>query len=98
MRTNSKAAKALTTTAAPVQAPPAGPVPTIQVKENLKLGGARGKWYARLQQFAGKPLAEFTASCESDRPSLPKSGTPEPVAGWVRYLTKTGVLTLIAPK
>ena len=73
-------------------------VPVINVKVGLKYRGARDNWYKRLLEFNGKPLAEFIASVEADRPSVygaksTHAGQPEPVPGWVQFFRRNGVFT-----
>ena len=64
---------------------------TIQVRKGYKgsyrAGTARAAYQERMAQFVGKPLSAFVASCEEDCPALTKKGTPEPVKGWITFLT-----------
>jgi len=64
------------------------------VKANIKFRGARAAWYSVLLTYEGKPAADFLAACTAKPPSTPKSGTPEPASGWLRYFTRTKIATL----
>lgn len=99
-----KAAQGSNATSTTPASPPAGAAGAtpaaakalyIQVlKGSCNFRGARGAWYARLQQYNGKPASEFLASCTANPPSLPKSGVAEPPQGWLSWFTRQGVCTV----
>ena len=57
--------------------------------------GARAAYSAAMQGFIGKPVSAFVAHVKASPPSMPSTGKlagkPEPVAGWVSFLTKPSV-------
>jgi len=69
--------------------------PVIQVNPKFKgtYRGARAAWQGAMSGFVGKPVSAFAAhvAAKGNCPSMPKSGKlagkPEPVAGWVTFLT-----------
>lgn len=67
----------------------------LQVKMGVKMRGAREHWYVRLQEFNGKPAAEYLTSCKDKPPSTPKSGVPEAPQGWLSYFQRTGTVELV---
>lgn len=72
---------------------------TLKVKAGLKYRGARQAWYEVLCAYDGKPVSDFLAAVEANRPSKygaksKHAGTPEPVAGWFRFFVRTGAATL----
>lgn len=54
--------------------------------------GARAAWHGAMAGFIGKPVAAFVAHATANPPSMPNKGKlankPEPVAGWVSFLTQ----------
>lgn len=69
----------------------------VIVKRELKFRGARQAWYDALCKMDGKPRGEVIAALESNRPSnygnkSKHAGTPEPVAGWVRFYERNGYI------
>jgi hypothetical protein len=54
--------------------------------------GARAAWQGTMASFVGKPVAAFAAHVTANAPSMPTkgklAGKPEPVAGWVSFLTQ----------
>jgi len=64
------------------------------VKANVKYRGARAAWYEVLVKHEGKPAGDFLAATTAKPPSVPKSGTPEPSSGWLRYFVRSGIATL----
>lgn len=58
---------------------------------NYRSGSARALYAERMDSFVGQPLSAFIASVEADVPSVPGKGKlkgkPEPVSGWVAFLT-----------
>lgn len=64
------------------------------VKAGIKYRGARAAWYEVLVKHEGKTAADFLASTTAKPPSVPKSGTPEPSSGWLRYFVRNGIATL----
>lgn len=68
------------------------PVLAVNPKFKGTYSGARAAWQAAMLPFVGKPVAAFVASATAKPPSMPKAGKlagkPEPVAGWVSFLTK----------
>ncbi len=87
--------------AAPQQASAAKPQ-ILKVKQGQKYRGARAAWYERLCQYDGKPVTEFLANVESNRPSnygarSKHAGQPEPTPGWLRFFVRTGVAELQQP-
>jgi len=54
--------------------------------------GARALYSAAMQGFVGKPVSAFVAHVTANPPSMPAkgklAGKPEPVAGWVSFLTQ----------
>ena len=69
--------------------------PTLAVNTAFKgtYSGARATWQAAMLPFVGKPVAAFVAAIAANgHPTMPKTGKlankPEPVAGWVSFLTK----------
>jgi hypothetical protein len=83
---------------APAAAATAEKPKVLKVKAGLKFRGAREAWYARLQEFEGRPAEAYLESCEKKRPSLPKSGKPEAPAGWLRFFQRTGVASQVDVK
>ena len=67
-------------------------------KANFRQGSARALYHARMADFVGKPLADFVASCADNPPSTPTkgklAGKPEPIQGWVSWLTRNGYFTV----
>ncbi len=65
---------------------------------NFRANSARAAYHARMLQFVGKPLADFTASVAAETPSTPNKGKlkgkPEPVSGWVSYFTRNGYFVI----
>ena len=68
--------------------------PVLAVNPAFKgtYSGARATWQAAMAPFVGKPVTAFTASIAANgHPTMPKTGKlqgkPEPVAGWVSFLT-----------
>ena len=61
------------------------------VKANYRTDSARDLYATRMGTFVGQPLSAFIASVEGDVPSVPGKGKlkgkPEPVSGWVAFLT-----------
>ena len=57
--------------------------------------GARAAWYEELQNWDGKPLADFTQHCVDNPPSLPKSGKAEKPSGWVSFFVRQQLLELV---
>lgn len=59
-----------------------------------RANSARALYHARMADFVGKPLADFVASVAANPPSVPAkgklAGKPEPVTGWVSWLTRNG--------
>ena len=60
--------------------------------------GARAAWFAVLQQYHGKPVAEFLAATAAYPPSLPKSGKAEPPTGWLGWFKRQGVAAVVTPQ
>ena len=83
-------AKAKTTTGPTIGQGPA--------KGNFRANSARALYHARMQQFVGKPLAAFVANVAANPPSMPTkgklAGKPEPIQGWVKWLTRNGYFTV----
>jgi hypothetical protein len=80
---------------------PKSPALIVRLPKDYKApraSSARGAWLAMLQKYNGKTLAEFTAACEKNPPSVPAkgklAGKLEPVSGWVGYFQREKVLTL----
>ena len=72
-----------------------GPVIGLGVaKATFRAKSARAEYHARMAEFVGKPLADFVASVAKNPPSKPTKGKlkgkPEPIQGWVSYLTRNG--------
>jgi len=87
-------AEQLDVTEQPVVASPQAAI--LAVKPGMVYRGARAQWYALLVQYDGKPVWDFLAAAQADRPSKYGArsklcGTPEPVKGWLRFFTRTGV-------
>lgn len=67
---------------------------TIQPNPKFKgtYRGARATWVAAMQGFVGKPVSAFVAHVTTNTPTMPAkgklAGKPEPVAGWVSFLTQ----------
>ena len=75
--------------------------PTIgqgPAKFSGRQGSARALYHARMAQFVGKPLTAFVASVAANPPSVPAkgklAGKPEPVSGWVSWLTRNSYFML----
>jgi hypothetical protein len=53
--------------------------------------GARAAWQGAMAGFVGKPVSAFVTHATANPPSMPTkgklAGKPEPVAGWVTFLT-----------
>lgn len=85
---------------APAASAAPAPAPKVEVitvlKTDGKFRGARDKWYARLVEHDGKPVADFVASCTADPPSVPKSGVVEKPTGWISYFKRQGIVALKA--
>ena len=68
------------------------PVIAVNPKFKGNYRGARAAWHQAMAQFVGKPVAAFTAHVTANPPSMPTkgklAGKPEPVAGWVSFLTQ----------
>lgn len=68
--------------------------PVLAVNPAFKgtYSGARATWQAAMLPFIGKPVAAFVSHATANTPTMPKTGKlagkPEPVAGWVSFLTK----------
>lgn len=56
-------------------------------KGTFRPGTMRAAYAERMGAFVGKPLSDFAESCAKDCPALTKKGTPEPIKGWITYLT-----------
>ena len=85
------------TVSAPATVTPEGtakPLLISSVRAGVKYRGAREAWYVVLQQYQGKPAADFLAHCTKTPPSLPKSGVAEKPSGWLRYFLRSGVAKL----
>lgn len=87
---------------AAAQATPAAKPQILKVKAGQKFRGARAAWYERLAAYDGKPVTEFLANVEKDRPSVygarsKHAGAPEPTPGWLRFFVRTGVAELVQP-
>lgn len=76
------------------ETPPPKPAALLTVKDETKFRGARQAWYTRLQEFNGKPVDDFLASCKESCPQLTKAGTAEDPRGWLRFFVRQGVATL----
>jgi len=54
--------------------------------------GARQAWQTAMHGFVGQPVSAFVAHVTANPPSMPTkgklAGKPEPVAGWVTFLTQ----------
>jgi len=69
--------------------------PVIAVNPKFKgaYRGDRALWHGAMSAFIGQPVSAFAAHVASkgNCPSMPKTGKlagkPEPVAGWVTFLT-----------
>jgi len=67
--------------------------PVIAVNSKFKgtYRGARSAWQGAMAGFVGKPVSDFVAHATKTPPSMPTKGKfvgkPEPVAGWVSFLT-----------
>lgn len=68
---------------------------TIAVNPKFKgnYRGARATWQATMLPFVGKPVTAFVAHIKATgNPTMPAkgklAGKPEPVAGWVSFLTQ----------
>lgn len=69
--------------------------PVIAVNPKFKgtYRGARANWHGAMSGFVGQPVSAFVAHVTSkgNCPSMPKTGKlaskPEPVTGWVSFLT-----------
>lgn len=77
----------------------AGPVIALgTAKFTGRANSARALYHAAMLQFVGKPLAEFVAHCAANPPSMPAkgklAGKPEPITGWVSWLTRQGYFTV----
>jgi len=61
-------------------------------------GSARALYHARMAAHVGQPLTAFVASCAANPPSMPTkgklAGKPEPITGWVSWLTRNGYFTV----
>ena len=83
--------------------PDAGQTIKVAAKLPAKLpraNSARGLWWAEVQKYDGKPLADFVAHVTANPPSLqPKGkygavGKVEPPMGWVNWFVRNGFITL----
>lgn len=84
---------------APVTVTPKATKPgVLQVKAGGKFRGARDAWYQMLQQYDGKPVAEFLAAAQDKPPSVPKSGVAEKPSGWLRYFQRTQFASVVTPQ
>lgn len=93
-----KANKAATTVQAATVVTAKATVPgVLQVKQGVALRGARAQWYTLLCAYNGQPVAQWLAAAAATPPSLPKSGVAEKPSGWLRYFTRTGIATVVAP-
>ena len=98
-------AQAVVAAAKPDAAPAATaqtPEVLVVVKKGVVYRGARKDWYDRLVAMDGKPKAEVLADLEAKRPSVYGSkskhaGKPEPVAGWVQFYVRNGIVKFAAP-
>lgn len=67
--------------------------PVIQANPKFKANyrGARAAWADAMAGFVGRPVADFVAHVTENAPSMPTkgklAGKPEPVQGWVTFLT-----------
>ena len=83
------------------KAQPAPKQPTLQIigQPAKPLGGARGKWWAALQKYNGKPVAAFVTHVLANPPSTPKkgklAGKCEPPAGWVNWFVRQGLVKVV---
>ena len=69
-----------------------------KVKPNFRANTARAAYWDAIQEFNGKPLAEFVKAVASKPPSYPQrgklKGKQEPVQGWVSFFVREGVIEL----
>lgn len=67
-------------------------------KANFRANSARALYHAEMGKFVGKPLADFVASVAANPPSVPTKGKlkgqPEPITGWISWLTRNGYYTV----
>jgi len=67
----------------------------LKVKAGMKYRGAREAWYARLQEFDGKPVEAFLESAKEKPPSLTKKNEAENPTGWLRFFQRVGAAGIV---
>jgi hypothetical protein len=58
-----------------------------EFKGTFRPGTMRAAYAERMDSLVGSTLSDFADSCAADCPALTKKGAPEPIKGWVTYLT-----------
>lgn len=64
-------------------------------KKTWKDGQSGDAWLAAVQKCEGMTIAEFTAYCAANPPRLTKSGQLDAPSGWLRFLKKEGLVTMV---
>lgn len=55
---------------------------------------AREAYWEMIKKHNGRTLENFVTRATENPPSLPKSGKPEPVSGWVNFFRREGLIEL----
>jgi len=64
-------------------------------KKTWKDGQSGDAWLAAVQKCDGKTVAEFVAYCFANPPRLTKTGKVDAPSGWLRYIQKQGLVTVV---